>query len=231
MAAYLPFFGAKRRAGPLSRGLARFVKRFSGLSCHVKWIFRRKVIRGGKAPPVSVSKTSWRTGGCLLRLAPRLKFSIWAVAVSIKAKLQNPAASVSLATLSNFCSGEWDFTTQKSPRPDIQEAILPVFRIVKTGWLENLKGFQPAVGYDESAKGFPPSRALWRGLTACLAGKALRRSSQTGIVSNSQTGWTSGEAGVRFARNLNIQSDPVYAKRQERPGTRRFPKAAAELRA
>ena len=218
MVACLPFFGAKRRAGPLSRGLARFVKRFSGLSCHVKWIFRRKVIRGGKAPPVSVSKTSWQTGECLLRLALRLKFSIWAVAVSIKAKLQNPADSVSSAILSNSCSGEWDFPTQKSPRPDIQEAILPVFRIVKTGWLENLKGF-------------PPSRALRRGLTACLAGKALRRSSQTGIVSNSQTGWTSGEAGVRFARNLNIQSDPVYAKRQERPGTRRFPKAAAELRA
>lgn len=102
MAAYLPFFGAKRRAGPLSRGLARFVKRFSRLSCHVKWIFRRNVIRGGKTPPVSLSKTSWQTGKCLLRLAPRLKFSIWAVAVSPLAKPQSPQDFSPPAAHSNF---------------------------------------------------------------------------------------------------------------------------------
>ena len=44
-----------------------------------------------------------------------------------------------------------EFSDAKTALPDAYEAILP---------LENLEGFQPAVGDDESAKGLPPSRAL-----------------------------------------------------------------------
>ena len=57
----------------------------------------------------------------------------------------------------------WKMMLRRKNRsvPAVYEAILPVLQIIKTGGfrrLENLKGFQPAAGGDENARGLRPSR-------------------------------------------------------------------------
>ena len=135
--------------------------------------------------------TSWRTGKYLPCRAPRLKFSIWAVTVSPLAKLKirrilSPRPSSPIFAQSN------GILDAKSPRPTHTRRFCR---------LENLKGFQPAVGDDESAKGLPASRALLRSFDS-LKPRRVRGSSPRDCISQSAgPGKCAGEgllAGVHF---------------------------------